>query len=199
MIKQHDINMASLWIAEYFAMTGKRNAIVGLSGGIDSAVTAYLCKQALGKDRVLGVILPIESSATDGLDAMQVVEALGIDYVTISEGPAFNRFYTDLVDSPKVSYFLANGALTINKTMVRANIKARFRMTSLYAISEMADGLVVGTTNKSEAKIGYATKYGDGGVDLEPLMDFYKTEIFEMAELLEIPQSIIDKKPSAGL
>jgi len=199
MINIHDVNMISNWITDYFTTAGRTNAIIGISGGIDSAVVAALCARALGKERVLGAILPIESSVHDGLDAIKLIQSLGIDYVTINEESAFQRWHQDLMGSGQVAAFLASGALKENRKMTRANAKARFRMTTLYALSEMADGLVVGTTNKSEMMIGYATKYGDGGVDLEPIMDYYKTEIFEMAELLEIPKEIINKPPSAGL
>jgi len=199
MVNEHEINLITNWIAEYFQAAGRTNAIVGLSGGIDSAVIAALCTKALGKERVLGVILPIESSVHDGLDAVEVIKSLGIDYVTVNSEPAFQRWYTDLVGSGQVATFLSNGALKENRRMTRANAKARFRMTTLYALAEMGDGLVVGTTNKTESRIGYATKYGDGGVDIEPIMDYYKTEVFELAKFLDVPQVIIDRKPSAGL
>ena len=86
----------------------------------------------------------------------------------------------------------------INK-LVKANAKSRLRMLTLYALANQAGYLVAGTTNKSEMKLGYATKYGDGGVDFEPIQDFYKTEVWEMATLMDLPKAIIDKAPSAGL
>lgn len=199
MVNIHDINMISNWITDYFNAAGKVNAVIGISGGIDSAVTAHLCTRALGKERVLGVILPIESIAQDEIDAKRVISKLEIDYVTINEEAAFNRWYTDLLSSPQVNRFINSDIFKFDRNMLRGNAKARFRMMTLYALSEMCNGLVVGTTNKTEAAIGYATKNGDGGVDIEPIMDFYKTEIFEMAELLEVPEEIITKPPSAGL
>jgi len=185
------------WIKDYFQETGKTKAIVGISGGIDSAVVASLCVKALGKENVLGVIIPIESSIYDGLDAMKVIEKLGIDHIEVHGDSPFYKTWQKIIDS--TIGLARENKLIKNHKLVKGNVKARIRMTTLYAISEMTNGLVVGTTNKTEALIGYATKYGDGGVDIEPIMDYYKTEVFEMARYLDVPVSIINKKPSAGL
>jgi NAD+ synthase len=199
MTNQYDISRVTEWIDNYFRNAGRTNAIIGLSGGIDSAVTASLCVKALGKDRILGVVLPIHSSPQDEIDAKTLIKKLEIDHLVVEMDEVFKSWYTNLMDAEYTGHFIKTGAFKESGQMVQANAKARMRMTALYAISEMADGLVVGTTNKTEAMIGYATKYGDGGVDIEPIMGFYKTEIFEMAKLLDIPQEIIDKPPSAGL
>lgn len=199
MVKEHDINMISNWIANYFTVANKTNAIIGISGGIDSAVVTALCVQALGPKRIFGIILPIGNTYNDNLDAMKIINKFNIDHVGIDFEEVFNKWWQHFKSTPEIIKQIAGGGLKENNKMVRGNAKARFRMLTLYALSEMSDGLVVGTTNKSEAKIGYVTKYGDGGVDIEPIIQYYKTEVAEMAKLLDIPESIIDKPPSAGL
>ena len=153
---KNDINNISLWISDYFAKAGRTNAVVGISGGIDSAVTAALCVQALGNDRVLGAILPIESNKNDFDDAMELIEQLQIGHVIVDQGTEFENWYNNLINSDEVSFYKDANVFAVDDQMIRANAKARFRMTTLYALSEMAHGLVVGTTNKSEALIGYA-------------------------------------------
>ena len=192
-----EIDHVAFWLEAQFANANKDKAIVGLSGGIDSAVAAELCVKALGKDRVLGVIMPLGNNIKDEVDAKKAIRKLGINYVTIELEESFEWYWGDFVACHEVDGF--NVGEDDELQMVRANAKARFRMTTLYAISEMQNGLVVGTTNKSEGSIGYATKFGDHGVDLEPLLQFYKHEIFDMAKLLDVPKDIIDRSPSAGL
>ncbi len=159
---------------------GERKAVIGISGGIDSAVVAYLCANAIGKENVLGVLMPYHAHSTE--DGKLVANSLGIETKEVS--------IKDLVDS--FSF------LEFNKTS-KGNIMARVRMTVLYGFANELNGLVIGTGNRSEIETGYFTKYGDGGVDIEPIGDLYKTEVFEVARLLGVPQKIIDKTPSANL
>lgn len=159
---------------------GDKNVFIGISGGIDSAVTAFLCTKALGNKKVFGVLMPY-GRQTDIDDSVSVVNQLNIKY--------FKKDIKPTVDQYKIA----------DSKFVKANIMSRTRMTILYAYSNSKNGLVIGTTNKSEMEIGYFTKYGDGGVDFEPIANLYKTEIVELAKHLNVPQSIITKKPTAGL
>ncbi|MDI3539115.1 MAG: synthase [Methanolobus sp.] len=177
------------FIRENVRKAGCKGAVVGISGGIDSALTAYLCVEALGKENVLGVHLPEINltPAEDVLDATEVAERLGIEFRTIDiSGPL--RAFMEAVPESGQDFRHANG-----------NLKARTRMSILYYYANTMQRLVVGTGNKTELLLGYFTKYGDGGVDLEPIGDLYKTEVREMSRLAGVPQGIIEKAPSAGL
>ena len=166
--------------------------VIGLSGGIDSALTAKLCVDALGKENVYCVNLPCKSNPNDEVDAKLVADWLGLPMRRIDLGPAFEQMAITM-DEP-----VENGQPSA-KTLTLANMKSRLRMIALYAIANEHNLLVAGTTNKSEVLLGYATKYGDGGVDIEPIQDFLKTEVWEMSSMLGVPQKIIDRIPTAGL
>ena len=163
-----------------------KGAVVGLSGGIDSAVAAALAVRALGKENVLGLLLPCESTTSDFEDAMLLVEHLGIRHKVIDLTGTYKQF---LKDNGKE----AAGNLTY------ANIKPRLRMTTLYFHGSLENALVLGTSNKSELVTGYLTKFGDGGVDIEPLADLLKREVWQLAEYLGLPARLITKTPTAGL
>lgn len=165
---------------------GDKSAVLGLSGGVDSAVVAYLLAAAIGPDKVHAMIMPAQSNVpTDTTDAQTVIDQLGI-HSTIIQIDEFVRLYQTTL--PDVKTPLAIG-----------NLKARIRMSLLYAQANTINGLVVGTGNKSELSVGYFTKYGDGGVDLLPLGNLYKTQVWALAKELGVPATIIDKAPSAGL
>jgi NAD+ synthase len=177
------------WIQNYVFVPA-RGAVLGLSGGIDSAVVAALCKEALGvnmeeKSNVRLYAMPCGSNPKDLEDAQLVADHLELNLNII-----------DL--NPSLTSMVAGQSFERSK-LVYANIKARLRMTMLYAQACEHNAMVAGTGNKSELAIGYLTKYGDGGVDFEPIGDFYKTEVFEMAKVLGLPRRIIEKKPTAGL
>ncbi len=162
--------------------------VVGLGGGIDSACTAALSQRALG-EAVLGVLMPCHSDPRDAVYARMAAEIFDIETVTVDLGPVHDRFMRVLPpeqDSP-------------HRDMASANIKARLRMTTLYYLAATRGYLVAGTGNKSEMIVGYFTKYGDGGVDLEPLGGLYKWQVRELARALGVPQPIIDRPPTAGL
>lgn len=168
---------------------GVSGAVVGISGGIDSALTATLSVKALGKDRVLGIHMP-ESSLTpafDSEDAKTLADWLGIEYRTIDISGIISAFMAAVPGSESA------GRLT------KGNLKARTRMSLLYFHANKLNRMVMGTGNKTEILLGYYTKYGDGGVDLEPIGGLYKTEVWELSRRLGIPESLITKKPSAGL
>jgi NAD+ synthase len=161
-----------------------KGAVVGLSGGIDSALVAKLCVDALGKDRVLGIMLPAPGSDPKDLeDAKLVAKHLGIKTEIINLGPMVEAFAKTLQPSEREL----------------GNIKSRCRMVSLHQRAMRSRYLVAGTGNKSELLVGYFTKYGDGGVDFLPIGDLYKTQVWALSKELGLPEKILKKVPTAGL
>jgi NAD+ synthase len=170
------------WLTTQLKETKTEGFILGLSGGLDSAVCAALVRKAT--DNCLGLILPIESDVKDIDDASTVASQLNMktQYIDLT------AIYHNLVKLMPAGDRLALG-----------NIKARLRMTVLYYHANVLNYLVCGTGNKTEISLGYFTKYGDGACDILPLGDLYKGEVKELARTLNIPKEIIDKVPSAGL
>ena len=166
----------------------KSNGVVlGISGGIDSTVLAFLATRAIGPENVKGLILPDETvtPANDIEDAIRICSDLKIDSEKI------------YINKPKNS-FLEIIKYTDNM-LLTGNLVARVRMCVLYYYSGLMGRLVLGSSNKTELMLGYFTKFGDGAADLLPLGDIYKTQLFGLAKYLEIPGSVIDKKSSARL
>ncbi|HTS32689.1 MAG TPA: NAD+ synthase [Thermoplasmata archaeon] len=159
--------------------------IVGLSGGLDSAVTARLARDALGPERVLGVLLP-DPGYPESLqrETREFAEALGIEHRTVPLGPSIEAMRAAVPE--------------VRDRVTLGNMTARLRMTLLYALARERERLVLGTGNKSELLLGYFTKYGDGGVDVLPLGDLYKTQVRALAVELDIPGPIRERAPTAG-
>ena len=173
------------FIRDSVTKAGMERVVVGLSGGIDSAVSAYLAAQALGADKVLALRMPYKTSSADSLaDAEAVIEALGLPSLTLS--------ISEMAD-PLIARFPEMSRLR------RGNIMARLRMIALYDQSMAWGGLALGTSNKTEFLLGYSTIYGDSGVALHPIADLYKFQVRQLARHLGVPRSIIDKPPSADL
>jgi NAD+ synthase len=168
---------------------GVSGAVIGISGGIDSALTVALTVKALGKDKVLGIYLPESGLTTsvDTEDAKAVADWLGIELRTIDISGIVAAFMDTIPDSESANY------------LARGNLKPRIRMSILYFHANQMNRMVIGTGNKTEILLGYYTKYGDGGVDLEPIGGLYKTEVWELSRMLGVPEPLITKKPSAGL
>jgi len=173
----------SEWLGEQVRAAGAKGLVVGLSGGIDCACTAALAKRAVGNE-VLGVLMPCHSDPIDAEYANLTADAFGIETITVDLGPVYDALMMTLAPSGR---------------MAEANVKPRLRMTTLYYLAAARNYLVAGTGNKSELMVGYFTKFGDGGVDLEPLGDLYKWQVRELAHALGVPQPIIDRPPTAGL
>lgn len=163
---------------------GLKGVVFGLSGGLDSAVVAALCKRAF-KDDALGIIMPIHSAPQDEEDARLVAENTGINLKKVDLTKTFDAFMESVDET--------------NVEMSIHNVKPRLRMTTLYYYAQSNSYMVVGSSNYSEYYTGYFTKHGDSGADIFPIVDLLKTDLFEMAKYLGLPEKIIDKKPSAGL
>ena len=175
------------WLRRQVNQAGARGIVVGLSGGIDSAVVAALGRRAFGRD-MLAVIMPCHNIPSDAEDARLVAEALDIPFRTVDLGPACDAL---------TSAMAADG-LELPR-LAGANLKARLRMCTLYAAAQSLSFLVCGTGNRSEYETGYFTKFGDSASDLLPLANLLKCEVRTAARVLGIPERIIEKAPSAGL
>jgi len=165
---------------------GEKKAVVGVSGGVDSAVTLGLCCKAVGAENVIGVLLPCQRETED--DAYAIMKHFKPNQYTVSILESFNHIFLEFL----------NKGIELNQ-IAEANIPSRLRMIILYAFANQFNGMVIGTSNKDEIEIGYFTKYGDGGVDVEPIGDLYKSEVYAIAKKLGISDTILTKPPSAGL
>lgn len=164
---------------------GFSHGVVGVSGGIDSALSCYLTTKALGPENVLAVRMPYKSSSPDSLEhAQMVIDALGVKSITIPITEMVDGLLHHIPDMPQVR---------------RGNVMARCRMIVLYDQSAAFGGLVVGTGNKTEILLGYTTLYGDSACALNPLGDLYKTQVRQLARAIGVPEVIIQKTPSADL
>ncbi len=173
----------SNWILKKVEDAGARGAILGLSGGLDSAVTALLCKRTVP---TLALIMDCASAKEDIDLALEIARSYEIPHKLIK------------LDEVLRALLLAIHTTDVDKETL-GNVKARLRMITLYFHANQFNYLVVGTGNKSELSVGYFTKYGDGGVDILPLGDLYKTEVGEIARRMLLSREVIERKPSAGL
>lgn len=172
------------WIRGKVNQAKTKGVVFGLSGGLDSSVVAALCVEALGSSSVLALVLPCESEKKDLTDAELVARKFNLKAELIDLTHIFQKLKEILSPADQLTL---------------ANLKPRLRMLTLYYYANKLNYLVVGTGNKCELKVGYFTKYGDGGADILPLGDLLKSEIRSLAKLVGIPDHIIEKVPSAGL
>jgi NAD+ synthase len=170
---------------EQVKTAGANGIVVGLSGGVDSACVAGLAKMAMGTRNVVGVLMPCHSDELDTEYADLTAETFRIDQITVDLTTVFDSLVAALPAT--------------QRRMAIANLKPRLRMTTLYYIANTRDYLVAGTGNRSEYMVGYFTKYGDGGVDIMPLADLYKREVYDLARQLGVPDPILERAPTAGL
>lgn len=181
-----EMNRITDFIRDYLSTAGFCKLILGLSGGVDSAVSAALAVRAIGKDNVTAIMMPYKNSHPDSLnDAVQLAEKLGIAHrvvdITVITDAYFDTFEPD---APPLR---------------RGNWMARSRMCVLFDLSAKLNALVMGTSNRTELMVGYFTQFGDSACALEPIGHLYKTEVWALARLLDIPRQIVDKVPTADL
>jgi len=189
------------WMRRQLSSAGARGFIVGLSGGLDSAVVARLAQLA-APGAVLGALLPCHSEPDDEIHALSVAKHFAIPITRVDLAATYDTFVASLQDAiESVPRDLREPAPTdpSGTRLAMANIKPRLRMTTLYAIANRLSLLVAGTSNRSEIAIGYFTKYGDGAADLLPLGQLLKREVVALARDLNVPQAIIERTPGAGL
>jgi NAD+ synthase len=179
------ISAVTAWIREQFAAAGFSRAILGLSGGIDSSVSAALSARALGPENVHGVLMPYRTSTPESVeDATALVEKLGIHAIREEISPQIDLYFEAHPDADALR---------------KGNKMARERMTILYDLSKHLEALVVGTGNRTESLLGYTTMYGDNACALNPIGSFLKTEIRQLGRALDLPERILTKPPSADL
>lgn len=177
------------WIQNWFLKNGPEcNAIVGISGGKDSSVVAALCVNALGADRVIGVMMPNLSMGKDAEDATQLCEFLGIRSLMVPVTTAVADIMLEM---------RGEGLEPSTQTVI--NLPARIRMATLYAVSQTLNGRVANTCNLSEDWVGYSTRYGDSAGDFCPIADYTVTEVKAIGTCLGLPDNLVNKTPSDGL
>lgn len=175
------------WIRKFFEENGKGcNAIIGISGGKDSSVAAALCVEALGRERVIGVLMPCGEQHDIDM-AELLVKHLGIKHFVINVKEAVDGVIKSLEGSMEIS------------TQTRTNIPPRVRMTTLYAVAQSNNGRVVNTCNLSEDWVGYSTRYGDAAGDFSPMSKLTVTEVKQIGRILGLPDVLVDKVPIDGL
>ena len=182
------LKVVEQFLKEYLEKTHCQKYILGISGGVDSSLCAALARNAVGKDRLLCLILPIESFKQDEEDAKQLAKELDLNYVVVDNSEAFK------------SFIKANEALgvTFDRSTL-GNFKARLRMSTLYAYAQKYNGLVIGTDNADERYTGYFTKHGDGACDILPIAHLLKREVVEASKLLGISDYLAERVPTASL
>jgi NAD+ synthase len=186
------------WLRQQVHAAGSRGIVVGLSGGIDSAVVARVAQLAM-PDAVMAVIMPAHSDPRDAQDARLVAEAFKLPVMTVTLEAPYDALLAGAQQALEGALRGLPAADDAAMRLAVANVKPRLRMATLYFVANRLNYLVAGTGNRSEIAIGYYTKYGDGGVDVLPLGSLVKSQVRALAQDLGVPAPIIDKAPSAGL
>ncbi|MDP4200643.1 MAG: NAD+ synthase [Bacteroidota bacterium] len=182
-------HVLSIFIGDEVRRTGLKKVVIGLSGGVDSALSTYLSVRALGSEHVHVLLMPFRTSNPESVsDAEAVVKDLGLSHELLSISSTADAFFNETENS-----------IGEMDRMRRGNALARLRMIALYDRSMALGGLVIGTSNKTESLLGYTTLFGDNASAINPLGDLYKTQVWQLAEYLGVPDSIVHKAPSADL
>lgn len=176
------------FVRDYLDKSHCKQYVLGLSGGVDSSLVAALTKAAVGKEKLTCIMIPIESHPSDLEDAMDLASQLDLNYIIIDGTTSYRE---------TVNRFLEQGIELDRATL--SNLKVRIRMTILYAYAQKVGGLVIGTDNKDENYTGYFTKYGDGAVDLLPIVHLVKSEVVEGCKIYGVSDRLAERTPSAGL
>ncbi len=176
------------FIADYLEKSHQKQYVLGLSGGVDSSLVAALTKEAVGKDKLTCIMIPINSHPSDLIDAKELAEDFDLNYEVID----LSKAYHEVVEA-----FESQGIELDRST--KANIKVRLRMTTLYGYAQKVGGLVIGTDNADEKYTGYFTKYGDGGVDIQPITHLLKSEVVEASKIMGVKKHLAERVPTAGL
>lgn len=179
------------WLKHQLTITGMKGYILGMSGGIDSALVGAIAQKAVG-EKLFCVVMPCESHENDAKDAYELMDKLGIQYVTVDLTETYRVMAKNLSEEAAKAHFELDA-------LAYTNLKVRLRMCTLYAYAQAKRSLVLGTDNWDESYTGYFTKYGDGGVDLLPIVSLTKGEVREAAKLYGVTETILKRKPSAGL
>ncbi len=185
-LREDQVPLIESFLRHQVEASGRKAVVLGLSGGVDSALVVRLCADALGPESVLALGLPEGEGGADIEDAHAYAKDLGVEFRAMDISP----FVTALEAALKPGR---------GDRVARGNLRARTRMVLLYYVANTEDRLVIGTGNKSELLMGYFTRWGDGGVDLLPIGDLYKTQVRAMARHLGVPERIVAKTPTAGL
>ena len=176
------------FVSDYLEKSHMKQYVLGLSGGVDSSLVAAITKSAVGKEKLTCIMMPIESNPSDLEDAKKLAKQLDLNYLVIDGSESYHE---------TVKQFEKQGIELDVAT--KSNLKVRIRMTILYAYAQKVGGLVIGTDNADERYTGYFTKYGDGGVDLLPIVHLVKSEVVEACKLYGISDDLAERTPSAGL
>ena len=176
------------FVKDYLEEAHCKQYVLGLSGGVDSSLVAAITKAAVGKEKLTCIMMPIDSNPADLEDALDLARQLDLNYLVIDGSKSFHE---------TVEEFKRQGVELDRATL--SNLKVRIRMTILYAYAQKVGGLVIGTDNADERYTGYFTKYGDGGVDLLPIVYLVKNEVVEACKLYGISDRLAERTPSAGL
>lgn len=184
-----EANNAIDWISEYVEKTKAKGIVIGNSGGKDSATVLAMAVKAIGREKVLAVSMPCHSINSDFEDAELVARTFGVTNLKVDLTNSYNEMEKEINDK-------LNTELSKEATV---NIKPRLRMTTLYGIAQTLGYLVIGTGNLCEAMVGYTTKWGDSGVDFNPIGNFTVDEVLAIGKYLGVPNKILEKAPSDGL